>query len=55
MRWFVMKIDSVDIEKVSPMMKEYIKTKRENKDVIIFYRLGDFYEMFFLYQHCLFS
>ena len=42
-----MKLDSVDIEKVSPMMKEYIKTKRENKDIIIFYRLGDFYEMFF--------
>ncbi len=32
---------------LSPMMQEYIKTKEEYKDCIIFYRLGDFYEMFF--------
>ncbi len=31
----------------SPMMQEYIKTKEEYKDCILFYRLGDFYEMFF--------
>ena len=42
-----MTLDEVDIEKVTPMMKEYIKTKQENKDNILFYRLGDFYEMFF--------
>ncbi|MDO4339289.1 MAG: DNA mismatch repair protein MutS [Eubacteriales bacterium] len=29
------------------MMKEYLKTKEEYKDCILFYRLGDFYEMFF--------
>ena len=29
------------------MMQQYVKTKEENKDCIIFYRLGDFYEMFF--------
>ncbi len=29
------------------MMKQYIKTKEEYKDCILFYRLGDFYEMFF--------
>ena len=32
---------------LSPMMKEYLKTKEEYKDCILFYRLGDFYEMFF--------
>ena len=40
-------IDEVDIEKVSPMMQHYIQTKREYKDCILFYRLGDFYEIFF--------
>ena len=39
--------DNVDIEKVSPMMQHYLKTKMENKDCILFYRLGDFYELFF--------
>lgn len=29
------------------MMKEYVKTKEEYSDCILFYRLGDFYEMFF--------
>ncbi len=29
------------------MMQHYLKTKEENKDCILFYRLGDFYEMFF--------
>ena len=32
---------------MSPMMQEYCKTKEEYKDCILFYRLGDFYEMFF--------
>ena len=32
---------------LSPMMQEYIKTKEQYKDCILFYRLGDFYEMFF--------
>ena len=32
---------------ISPMMQEYMKTKEEYKDCILFYRLGDFYEMFF--------
>ena len=42
-----MTLDSVDINKVTPMMRQYIETKKQNKDIIIFYRLGDFYEMFF--------
>ncbi len=32
---------------LTPMMQHYLKTKEENKDCILFYRLGDFYEMFF--------
>ena len=32
---------------MSPMMQDYCKTKEEYKDCILFYRLGDFYEMFF--------
>lgn len=35
------------IDKLTPMMKDYLKTKQKNSDCIIFYRLGDFYEMFF--------
>ncbi len=42
-----MTLDSVDLNKVTPMMRQYIETKKQNKDIIIFYRLGDFYEMFF--------
>lgn len=34
-------------EKLSPMMQHYLKTKEEYPDSILFYRLGDFYEMFF--------
>ena len=42
-----MKRSNVDINKVSPMMKEYLKTKSECEDTLLFYRLGDFYELFF--------
>lgn len=34
-------------EKYSPMMMQYLKIKEENKDSIVMFRLGDFYEMFF--------
>ena len=33
--------------KISPMMQHYLATKEQHKDCILFYRLGDFYEMFF--------
>ena len=36
-----------NIQDFSPMMQEYLKTKMEYQDCILFYRLGDFYEMFF--------
>ncbi|SFP90716.1 DNA mismatch repair protein MutS [Butyrivibrio proteoclasticus] len=39
--------ESIDIAKVSPMMQHYLQTKAEYKDCILFYRLGDFYELFF--------
>ena len=32
---------------LTPMMQQYMETKQEYKDCILFYRLGDFYEMFF--------
>ena len=32
---------------LSPMMKQYFKIKEQNKDSILFFRLGDFYEMFY--------
>ncbi len=32
---------------LTPMMQQYVKTKEEYPDCILFYRLGDFYEMFF--------
>ena len=32
---------------ISPMMQKYLETKEQYKDCILFYRLGDFYEMFF--------
>ena len=37
----------VDRQKVSPMMRQYLETKDNYGDVILFYRIGDFYEMFF--------
>ena len=34
-------------EKYSPMMEQYLEIKKDYKDYILFYRIGDFYEMFF--------
>ncbi len=34
-------------DKLSPMMRQYMAIKEQNKDSILFFRLGDFYEMFF--------
>ena len=42
-----MKIDEIDISKLSPMMRQYVEIKKQNEDIIILFRLGDFYEMFF--------
>ena len=35
------------MEQLTPMMQQYMETKNQYKDCILFYRLGDFYEMFF--------
>ena len=39
--------NKVNVADLSPMMQHYLQVKEEYKDCIIFYRLGDFYEMFF--------
>ena len=36
-----MHMDDVDLSKLSPMMKQYIETKKENMDSIVFFRVGD--------------
>lgn len=38
---------TIDKEKLSPMMQHYLSVKEANPDCLLFYRLGDFYEMFF--------
>ncbi|MFM1524523.1 MULTISPECIES: DNA mismatch repair protein MutS [Helcococcus] len=38
---------NIDINKLTPMMQQYMNIKLKNMDKILFYRLGDFYEMFF--------
>lgn len=35
------------MDELSPMMKQYFKIKQDYEDCILFYRVGDFYEMFF--------
>ena len=42
-----MKLSEIDRSKLAPMMKHYVELKDNYKDVLLFYRLGDFYEMFF--------
>lgn len=42
-----MKLSEVDLNKITPMMKQYLKIKEQYEDSVLFYRLGDFYEMFF--------
>jgi len=42
-----MKRCEVDYNQLSPMMKQYFDIKKDYEDVLLFYRLGDFYELFF--------
>ena len=42
-----MKRDEVDRSKLSPMMSHYMEIKDKYNDTLVFFRLGDFYEMFF--------
>ena len=39
--------DKIDKEKVTPMMRQLIEQKEQYPDCLIFFRLGDFYELFF--------
>ena len=41
------KLEDQYLSKLSPMMQHYLQTKKEYPGCILFYRLGDFYEMFF--------
>ena len=38
---------------LSPMMQQYLEIKKQHKDEILFYRIGDFYEMFFDDEMCI--
>lgn len=42
-----MLIEDIDITKLTPMMQQYIKAKKEQPDCLLFFRMGDFYELFF--------
>ena len=42
-----MKRNEVDRTKLSPMMRQYMEIKDQYKDELLFFRLGDFYELFF--------
>ena len=39
--------ENIKVDDLTPMMQQYLETKKEYPDCILFYRLGDFYEMFF--------
>ena len=39
--------DNIDTTELTPMMLQYLETKKEHPEEILFFRLGDFYEMFF--------
>ena len=38
---------SSDLNRITPMMAQYIEIKAANPDSMLFYRMGDFYELFF--------
>ena len=40
-------MEVITLENLTPMMKQYITIKEKYPDTILFFRLGDFYEMFF--------
>lgn len=42
-----MKRSDVNYDDLSPMMKQYMDIKKEHEDELLFYRIGDFYELFF--------
>ena len=42
-----MKREDVNYDDLSPMMKQYMDIKKDHLDELLFYRIGDFYELFF--------
>ena len=42
-----MRIEDIDRQKLSPMMRQYLEIKDKYKNYVLFFRVGDFYEMFF--------
>lgn len=42
-----MRREDVNYDDLSPMMKQYLDIKKDYEDVLLFYRVGDFYELFF--------
>ena len=40
-------ISEENFQQHTPMMQQYIKLKAENPDILLFYRMGDFYELFY--------
>ena len=43
----LLRLADMTIEDLSPMMQHYAEMKKQAGDAFLFYRLGDFYEMFF--------
>ena len=39
--------DGIDVEQLTPMMRQYFEIKKNYPDTLVFYRLGDFYELFY--------
>ncbi len=42
-----MKLEEVNINELSPMMQQYVEIKKSHPEELLFFRLGDFYELFF--------
>ena len=40
-------ISEENFQQHTPMMQQYLKLKAENPDILLFYRMGDFYELFY--------
>lgn len=43
-------LNEIELEKLTPTMKQYIELTKEYSDAVLFYRIGDFYEFFFEYS-----
>ncbi|MGL5500347.1 MAG: hypothetical protein ACRDCK_04215, partial [Plesiomonas shigelloides] len=39
--------DSLNLDAHTPMMQQYLRLKAQHPDILLFYRMGDFYELFY--------